>query len=274
MPLLYQRGTRTFSLLPLLVFALIYFLLAAITSGLWVAGGLFIPMMLVGGAIGRATGEIMIMIFHFLDPPLDPSIYALMGSAAVMTGFCRMTISLVVILVELTGGTQYLLPIILVVMISKWVGDIFNESIYEHLIHLKHIPFLQNQPLSECKLLTAADVMQKRVTVLLEVEKVSEIVDALRLYPHNGFPVVEKDNRAFSGIILRKHLLYILQKKQFTLDPEPGPRITCNVTYPEFADAMSKRLMPIDKMQFSREEEDMYVDLRACIFREFLAKTG
>lgn len=24
-------------------------------------------------------------------------------------------------------------------MIGKWVGDYFNESIYEHLIELKHI---------------------------------------------------------------------------------------------------------------------------------------
>jgi len=42
------------------------------------------------------------------------SIYSLIGAAAMLTGFSRLTLSIVVIVVELTENTQYLLPIILV----------------------------------------------------------------------------------------------------------------------------------------------------------------
>lgn len=62
---------------------------------LWVASGLFVPTMLVGGAMGRAVGEIVNLIFPNVDPHIDPSIYSMVGSAGLMAGTTRMTISLV-----------------------------------------------------------------------------------------------------------------------------------------------------------------------------------
>lgn len=90
------------------------------------ASGIFIPMMVVGGSLGRYVGWIVAQIVPQLT--IDSSIYAVVGSAALMAGMIlvnfifvayiafagslRLTISLVVIIVELTEGTQYLLPIV------------------------------------------------------------------------------------------------------------------------------------------------------------------
>ena len=37
-------------------------------------------------------------------------------------------VSLVVIMFELTGGLNYIIPIMVAVMISKWVGDAFVKD--------------------------------------------------------------------------------------------------------------------------------------------------
>lgn len=46
--------------------------------------------------------------WHFADD-IRPGIYAMVGAASVLGGVCRVTISLVVIMFELTGGL-YLMP--------------------------------------------------------------------------------------------------------------------------------------------------------------------
>eukprot|EP01132_Coremiostelium_polycephalum_P002121 gene2121-2612_t len=184
--LLYSRTNGIFSPAILLCFAIFYFGLAVITSGLYMASGIFIPMMVIGAAWGRLIGILLSSWFT----PVDQSIYALVGSAAMMAGSLRMTISLVVIIVELTEGTQYLLPVILVVMLAKWTGDAFNESVYEHLIELKYIPFLPSQSPLHTRQKTVADVMAKEVKTVPEIVSVRTVVELLTNTTHNGFPVV------------------------------------------------------------------------------------
>lgn len=94
--LLYSRSRHVFSITTLALYAFLFFFLTLITtSGLWVASGIFIPTMLVGGAIGRLMGEVICLIFPHVVPQIDPSIYSMVGSAALMAGTTRITISLV-----------------------------------------------------------------------------------------------------------------------------------------------------------------------------------
>ena len=39
----------------------------------------------------------------------------------------RMTISLCVIVIEATGDITYGLPLMLCIIVAKWIGDFFNE---------------------------------------------------------------------------------------------------------------------------------------------------
>ncbi|VVA94041.1 unnamed protein product [Arabis nemorensis] len=73
-------------------------------------------------------------------------------------GSMRMTVSLCVIMVEITNNLKLLLLIMLVLLISKAVGDAFNEGLYE-------------------------------VISLPRVIRVADVASILRSNKHNGFPV-------------------------------------------------------------------------------------
>ena len=47
---------------------------------------------------------------------------------------------------ELTNDVQVLLPVMVAVMVAKWVGDFFTHPIYHALLELKCIPFLDSEP--------------------------------------------------------------------------------------------------------------------------------
>jgi chloride channel 3/4/5 len=53
-------------------------------------------------------------------PSILSGLYAMVGAAAALGGVTRMTVSLVVIMFELTGGLTYILPLMVGVLVSKW----------------------------------------------------------------------------------------------------------------------------------------------------------
>jgi len=71
-----------------------------------------------------------------LQEAFNPGKYALLGAAAQLGGVVRMTISLTAILIEATQGISFGLPVIIVLIMAKWVGDFFNEASIAYLVYL------------------------------------------------------------------------------------------------------------------------------------------
>ena len=132
-----------------------------------------------------------------------------------MGGIVRMTISLTVIIIETTGNLSFGLPIMITVIVAKWVGDLFSEGIYDIHIALARVPFLHWEPPANASRLYASEVMKKPVVTLRTTETVRQILHVLINTTHNGFPVVDAETsfshvRTFGryrGMILRWQLL-------------------------------------------------------------------
>ena len=122
--------------------------------------GLFVPNLLAGAAFGRILGQLL----HPVNQA-HPGMYALVGSAAMLGGMARMTISLTVILIEATGNIELGLPLMLTLMTAKLVGDVFKEGLYDIHIHLKGFNFLEYQAPQISRFLLVMDVMNSDVQV-------------------------------------------------------------------------------------------------------------
>ncbi|KPM11421.1 Voltage gated chloride channel-like protein, partial [Sarcoptes scabiei] len=55
-------------------------------------------------------------------------LYSVVGAAAVLGGVTRMTVSLVVIMFELTGNVNFIVPLMAAIMTAKWVGDALGKQ--------------------------------------------------------------------------------------------------------------------------------------------------
>ncbi|KAL4704292.1 hypothetical protein ACJJTC_012868 [Scirpophaga incertulas] len=206
------------------------------TFGIKVPCGLFIPSLALGAIAGRIVGiGVEQLAYHYPkiwifsgecstgDDCITPGLYAMVGAAAVLGGVTRMTVSLVVIMFELTGGVRYIVPLMAAAMASKWVGDALGrQGIYDAHIALNGYPFLDSKDEFQHTSL-AADVMQpKRNETLAVITQDSMTVDdvetLLKETEHNGYPVVvSKESQYLVGFVLRRDLNLAIANARRTL---------------------------------------------------------
>ncbi|KAL0942922.1 voltage gated chloride channel [Colletotrichum truncatum] len=110
-------------------------LLTIITFGCKVPSGIIIPALDGGALFGRLIGQLV--------GGISPGIFAMVGAAAFLAGVCRMTVSLAVIMFELTGEVTYIPATMCAILTAKWVADAISmESVYDLSQHLLGHPFL------------------------------------------------------------------------------------------------------------------------------------
>uniref|UniRef100_A0A0K0DQL9 Chloride channel protein n=1 Tax=Angiostrongylus cantonensis TaxID=6313 RepID=A0A0K0DQL9_ANGCA len=200
-----------------LIMALIFkFIFTIFTFGIKVPCGLFVPSIAMGAIAGRLVGISMEGVFRSFQMQsghsmywscqigkdcVMPGLYAMVGAAAVLGGVTRMTVSLVVIMFELTGSLEFIVP---------------TMGIYDAHIELNGYPFLDNKeeyPYSTI----AVQVMRPSTTAAVGVSNPSEncternelvvivqdgmsvgdIEQMLRENNYNGFPVVVSANSMY-----------------------------------------------------------------------------
>ncbi|KAK4033204.1 chloride channel [Parachaetomium inaequale] len=224
-----EKGAASAATILLLIFAAVLsFGLAAITFGLQIPAGIILPSMAIGALTGRAVGIIMeiwqanhpkFIAFHTCEPDIPcitPGTYAIIGAAAALAGVTRMTVSIVVIMFELTGALTYVLPIMVAVMISKWVGDAFSRrGIYESWIHFNEYPFLdlseETTPIPDIPSSQIMTRIEDLVVLTATGHTIASLSSILASHPHRGFPVVSDPRDAILlGYISRAELAYTL----------------------------------------------------------------
>eukprot|EP00040_Diaphanoeca_grandis_P009589 m.49386 g.49386 ORF g.49386 m.49386 type:complete len:753 (-) comp21010_c0_seq2:42-2300(-) len=201
-----EGGNDTLSAKAVITFMAIYFFLAVITAGSSVPAGLVIPTLIIGGCMGRLFAifvDTYIKANQHLHP-VDPGAWAQVGAAAFWCGSGRITATIAIITLEITGDYTILPAIGVTVLFAKWTGDLLNHGLYHQLIHLKGLDYLGQIPKGQTKGASVKDIMTENVLTLLSTEK-SSVIRKTFESTHQGFPVLAEDG-SFVGIVLRKYL--------------------------------------------------------------------
>ncbi|KAI0306096.1 Cl-channel protein [Multifurca ochricompacta] len=195
------------------------------TFGMMVPAGIFLPTIAIGATFGRAVGLLTQGLYRAYpkawffsacspDPTVRciyPGFYAVIGASSMLAGVTRMTVSLVVIVFELTGALSHVLPIMISVMISKWVADALGpDGIYASWIALRRYPWLAPFEFRDNGEI-AADAMThvSNLVVLNEVSSLGELKRVLNTWEYHGFPVVR--NGTLLGYVAREKLKSFLE---------------------------------------------------------------
>ncbi|KAK4712693.1 hypothetical protein R3W88_007206 [Solanum pinnatisectum] len=254
-----NTGTE-FQVISLLIFFLLYCILGVITFGIAVPSGLYIPIILMGSGYGRLLGIAMRPYTK-----IDQELFAVLGAASLMAGSMRMTVTVCVIFLELTNNLLLLPITMLVLLIAKSVADCFNQSIYEIILELKGLPFLEAHPEAWMRNITVGELadVKSPVVTLEGIEKVRRIVEVLKYTTHNGFPVVDGVIPELHGLVLRTHLLLVLKKKWFLNERRRTEdwEVEEKFTWIDLAERWGK----IEDIAVTKDEMEMYVDLHPLI---------
>ncbi|KAI8391763.1 chloride channel [Radiomyces spectabilis] len=186
-----------------------------VSYGCKVPCGIFVPSMAIGATFGRMIG-LLVKAWQAADPEfflfasckpdvpcITPGTYAFLGAAAALCGVMRITVSVVVIMFELTGQITYILPTMIALMITRAVGDWFGHGgIADRYIRLNGYPFLEKEDYAFG--VPVSHVMQEDLIVMTAAGmQLQDIEHILKTTPYQGFPVARSMNDAHASTICR-----------------------------------------------------------------------
>lgn len=185
-------------------------ILTAYTFGTIIPAGVLTPALAIGAIFGRILGIVMEdiqtsspLLSSICDTSsklcISPGAYAVVGSAAFLTGVTKMTVWVVVTVFEMTGALTYVLPIMMTVLIARWVSDQFDgENCYDQWIKFFGYPYLMDFDNSSLSLNTASKFMKPvegiKCVFLEDVNTLQSMEELLDL-GYQGVPILQSRQR-------------------------------------------------------------------------------
>ncbi|KAF2742259.1 putative voltage-gated chloride channel [Sporormia fimetaria CBS 119925] len=218
--------------------------LVIISYGCKVPAGIFVPSMAIGASFGRMIGIFVQSLqesfpssafFAACEPDgpcITPGTYAFLGAAAALSGIMHITVSVVVIMFELTGALTYILPTMIVVGVTKAVSERFGHGgIADRAIWFNGYPFLDNKEEHTFGVPVSQVMATKVVSLPATGLSIRSIECIMKENQFQGYPIVEDaTSQTLIGYIGRTELGYAIDRaKRHQMAPS-----TAQVTFASF----------------------------------------
>ncbi|MCX4784473.1 ClC family H(+)/Cl(-) exchange transporter [Streptomyces sp. NBC_01264] len=123
---------RSITVAGLVVFLAVRFAAGPLSYAAATPGGLFAPLLALGALWGALVHELLSPLLS--DGSMGPSVFAVVGMAALFTGVVRAPLTGIVLLVEMTGSATLLIPLMTACFAASLTADrLGSEPVYESL---------------------------------------------------------------------------------------------------------------------------------------------
>ena len=184
-----------FSLGLVLIIFIAKFFVTPFCFGSGAAGGIFLPMLMLGSFLGYIVSTVC----NFFGFHTDPIVIAILGMGAFLSAVARTPITAVVMVFEMTGGYSHILPIMLSAAIADLVAEKLNQKpIYASLI-------VQNSKFGDAKILSelkVQDYMRKDVKTFSPTTTILEASKKIAEYKYKVYPVINEFGKIL-GVVTR-----------------------------------------------------------------------
>ncbi len=200
----------------LLMLFIMKLLATSFTLGSTGDGGIFIPQIVMGAALGGLFGQ----IFY----PANVGLFVAVGMASFLAAGFKTPLAAVAFVAETTAGPGYLIPSLIAAAVSYSVSG--EASVSEHQ------KLRDEVDISEVKNMTADQVMTRNViAVPAEISVLDFVEEYLFKFQHKRFPVVDKNG--VIGTISMNEVKSTEREKWFQVPVKDARNANYKVAYPD-----------------------------------------
>jgi len=182
----------------------------ALTLGWGGSGGIFAPCLVVGSLVG-VTYHHLLALFWPSVSWVNEGYYALLGMAGLISGMLQAPLTGVFLIIEITGGWEVILPLIMVSAVTTTLCHYFEPASYylKDLVEHGHLlrPGTDARVLSD---LNVTELIEKDCIVVKQSMLLRDFIAIIKKSHRNYFPVEDDQTGNFLGMIhlddIRPHL--------------------------------------------------------------------
>ena len=170
------------------------------TFGAGGVGGVFVPTLVMGSALGNAFAKIINNVG--LGFNVSETNFTLIGMTGLMAGVLHAPLTAIFLIAEITGGYELFVPLMLVAAISYAITKYYiSHSIYTLKLAQRGELITHDKDKNALMMLDLDKIIETNFIPLYPEMNLGEVVkEAVAKSPRNHFPVVNQENE-FLGIL-------------------------------------------------------------------------
>ena len=187
----------------------------SVTFGAGGVGGIFSPMLFMGGVMGNCFARIINQI-DILPYKLPLANFTLIGMTALMTGVLHAPLTAIFLIAEVTGGYSLFVPAMVTAVVSFSIAKYFNKySIYTMELGRKGELVNQDKDQAILTLMDMESVIETNfVPVYTDMTLRGVVYEAVRESSRNIFPVLDREKGSLEGVILLDDIRHLIFEKE------------------------------------------------------------